>query len=145
ATARTESSRPIGPLLLLALGLMLLAVSALALRTAHYTRGQISDVPEYQSYGESMTDGKLPYRDFWLEYPPGALPAFALPALAERAHLTSYTQAFSGLMWLCAAMALLAMTVTLGNTKASVAHASAAVVFLGLSPLVLGRLIVQRF
>jgi hypothetical protein len=92
-----------------------------------------------------MTDGRVPYRDFWLEYPPGALPAFALPALAQRENLSSYSAAFSGLMWLCAAMALLAMTVTLRYLSGSIVRTSAAVAFIALAPVVLGRLIIQRF
>jgi hypothetical protein len=47
-----------------------------------YARDQIVDTPIYQRYGESMTRGEVPYRDFELEYPPAALPVFLLPALA---------------------------------------------------------------
>ena len=39
------------------------------------------DVPLYQSFGDRMADGEVPYRDFRVEYPPGALPAFLLPSL----------------------------------------------------------------
>jgi hypothetical protein len=31
-----------------------------------------SDVTVYQTYGSKMLDGAMPYRDFRMEYPPGA-------------------------------------------------------------------------
>ena len=33
----------------------------------------------YEEYGEAMVDGKVPYRDFDVEYPPLALPVFLFP------------------------------------------------------------------
>jgi Glycosyltransferase family 87 len=39
-----------------------------------------SDVRVYQPYGAEIVNGAVPYRDFELEYPPGALPMFVLPA-----------------------------------------------------------------
>ena len=39
------------------------------------------DVPLYQSFGDRIVDGEVPYRDFRVEYPPGSLPAFVLPSL----------------------------------------------------------------
>ena len=44
----------------------------------------ISDTPVYERYGERIADGDLPYRDFSLEYPPGALPAFAVTQSWDR-------------------------------------------------------------
>ena len=43
------------------------------------------DVPLYQSFGDRMVEGEVPYRDFRVEYPPGSLPAFVLPSLVARA------------------------------------------------------------
>ena len=36
----------------------------------------ISDTGVYQRYGERIAGGDLPYRDFAVEYPPGALVPF---------------------------------------------------------------------
>ena len=53
------------------------------LHTGFYKHKQIIDTPVYQHYGNAIADGKVPYRDFDVEYPPGALPMFALPGLAR--------------------------------------------------------------
>ncbi len=42
-------------------------------------------------YGESVAEGEVPYRDFSLEYPPGALPPVVVPALVPG---VSYSAAF---------------------------------------------------
>ena len=69
--------------------LALLALAALALlaATAVFTWSRALDdpsswdVPLYQSFGDRIAGGEVPYRDFRVEYPPGALPAFGLPSL----------------------------------------------------------------
>ena len=40
-----------------------------------------TDVTLYRHYGEAMANGGVPYRDIDIEYPPGALPLFVLPAI----------------------------------------------------------------
>jgi hypothetical protein len=44
---------------------------------------QSADIDFYTAYGELSRSGALPYRDFRIEYPPGALPAILLPALFD--------------------------------------------------------------
>ena len=51
----------------------------LALGHWFFAHGRISDAPFYQSYGLQMRLGAVPYRDFPLDYPPGALPVFVAP------------------------------------------------------------------
>ena len=43
----------------------------------------LGDIPLYQTYGEAVLDRRVPYRDFFVEYPPGALPALVAPAAAS--------------------------------------------------------------
>jgi Glycosyltransferase family 87 len=57
---------------------LLVITSALTMRPPESIAG--SDVTVYATYGLRMLDGELPYRDFALEYPPGAAVLFALPA-----------------------------------------------------------------
>jgi len=62
-----------------AVGAALFAV-ACALPHVGIFRGHI-DTSLFQSYGDRTLHGEVPYRDFSLEYPPGALPAFVAPSL----------------------------------------------------------------
>ena len=40
-----------------------------------------NDLSIYREAGKAILSGYLPYRDFFIEYPPGSLPAFVPPAL----------------------------------------------------------------
>jgi hypothetical protein len=40
-----------------------------------------NDLALYREAGEAILRGEVPYRDFYIEYPPGSLPAFIPPAL----------------------------------------------------------------
>jgi MFS family permease len=40
-----------------------------------------NDLSIYRQAGESLLRGEIPYRDFFIEYPPGSLPTFVPPAL----------------------------------------------------------------
>jgi uncharacterized membrane protein len=103
---------------------------------------QIIDTPVYQEYGELIAEGQVPYRDFELEYPPGALPVFWLPTLAPEEH---YRGAFELLMWALAAGALLLVLVTLRRLGASPPELLAAAFVVGLVPLLLGSVVLTRY
>jgi hypothetical protein len=90
------SSRPSVGLVAAFCAALFLASWAL-LHVGFYRHDQVVDTPVYQKYGDWMTAGKVPYRDFGVEYPPGALPAFVLPALAD-GHGRSYRSMFETLM-----------------------------------------------
>src|SRR2546427_13261668 len=108
------------------------AVSWTVLHGGFYTHRQILDTPVYQRYGNAMADGKVPYRDFDVEYPPGALPVFALPGLAEPGHdqqvSAGFRRAFETLMWICGAVALVAMALVLRAPRRGAASVWGAVV-----------------
>ena len=57
-----------------------------ALHWGFYTRDPLRDTPLYEHYGDLMLRGRVPYRDFGVEYPPAALPVFVLPALVAGRH-----------------------------------------------------------
>lgn len=44
-------------------------------------RENSNDLEIYWETGEAVLAGQLPYRDFFIEYPPGSIPAFVPPAL----------------------------------------------------------------
>ena len=104
--------------------------------------GQAADVALYQQYGDQLLDGRIPYRDYFVEYPPGALLAFVLPSLGPAAH---YTTLFQLLMALCGAVAIAALALVLALTSTSRARLWGGTAFAALAPLVLGRTILDRF
>ena len=127
----------------------LFVVSWTLLHAGFYRHKQILDTPVYQRYGNAIADGKIPYRDFAVEYPPGALPVFALPGLAEPGkdqHVSpTFRRAFETLMWVCGAAALMAMAVILRVLRRSSLDVWAALFFAALAPLLLGSVILSRF
>lgn len=114
-----------------------------------YKHHVILDTPVYQHYGNAIANGQVPYRDFSLEYPPGALPMFALPGLAEPGHdqdvTPGFRHSFETLMWLCGAVALGAMSIALVAVRAGAFRAWSALVFAALAPLALGSVILSRY
>jgi hypothetical protein len=119
------------------------------LHVGFYRHKQVIDTPVYQRYGNAIADGKVPYRDFAVEYPPGALPMFALPGLAEPGKnqqvSAGFRRTFETLMWMCGAVALLAMAVVLRVLRRSNLNVWAALCFAAVAPLLLGSVILSRF
>ena len=142
------------------LALLTAAALALLVGTAALTWSRADDasswdVPLYQSFGDQMADGEVPYRDFRVEYPPGSLPVFLLPSLAAadgepvyepelNDAARGYARGFAALMTalLAATVALTAMS--LAALRASVGHAPA-LALVGATPLLLGELALTRF
>jgi uncharacterized membrane protein len=115
-----------------------------------YTHKQITDTGVYQRYGHHIAHGQVPYRDFKLEYPPGALPVFILPGLVspgpDGEHLTrGFRRTFETLMWMCGAVALCAMAFILRQLRASALETWSALLLAALAPLALGSVILSRF
>jgi hypothetical protein len=106
-----------------------------------FVREQISDLPVYRSYGEAISHGRVPYRDFSVEYPPAALPLFALPSFGPG----SYSGDFDRLIWLCGVAALACMAFALRSLRAPPARIWLALGFAALAPLALGSVVLTRF
>jgi len=127
----------------------LFVVSWMLLHAGFYRHKQLIDTPVYQRYGNAIADGKVPYRDFELEYPPGALPVFALPGLAKPGkdqHVTTgFRRSFETIMWVCGAVALMAMAVVLRVLRRSTVNVWSALCFAALAPLLLGSVVLSRF
>jgi Glycosyltransferase family 87 len=67
---------------------------------------RVNDLFVYRSFAEAVLHGGLPYRDVFLEYPPLAAPAIALPGLAGTGE-AAFRLAFAGWTFLLAAGLLL--------------------------------------
>jgi hypothetical protein len=118
--------------------------SLTVLHWGFYQHNLILDTVEYHRYGNAMLDGQVPYRDFGVEYPPGALPVFAAPATGHDG-FSLYNREFQVLMALCGIGALFAMTLALRSLAASAERMAAALAFAALAPLVLGSVILYRY
>lgn len=70
-----------------------------------------NDLRIYRDTGEAILRGEVPYRDFFIEYPPGSAPAFVPPALFSGS-MDGYITLFAHEMALVlvAALVLLALT-----------------------------------
>jgi hypothetical protein len=99
--------------------------------TWFWSHGQLVDWPTYRDYGQAIVDhGRLPYRDFAVEYPPGALPVFIAPAPAA-----DYASAFAWLMAVCG-LVLVAVVAAIRREAAW---------YVALAPVLVGSLILSRF
>ena len=125
-----------------ALGLVLFFISFGILHTGPFDGYEIVDTPTYKAYGDAIVGGQVPYRDFGLEYPPGALPMFALPSLAPS---DDYRPAFEALVALCGAATIVFAVAALVAVGARPERLYAAAAFLGLAPLALGPVLLTRF
>jgi hypothetical protein len=116
-------------------------VSFGALHYGFWTHGLLMDTPVYERYGDAIVHGaRVPYRDFGVEYPPGALPVFAAPSIvAGSGDFDRYRAAFETLMLLCGgvAAALVGLVVTERRKTATL--------LAGLAPLALGPVVLSRF
>ena len=127
-----------------AAGVCLFLASWWVLHHGFYTRDQIVDLPVYEQYGERMTQGDVPYRDFTVEYPPAALPVFLVPALGD-GDSDTFRRRFEGLMAAFGAAAVACLALALAALGAGLRRTAAAVAFVALAPLLLGSVLLSRF
>jgi Glycosyltransferase family 87 len=145
--ARAESwSRPASGAwpLVAAAGVCLFLASWWGLHHGFYERDQIVDLPVYENYGEAMTRGDVPYRDFAVEYPPAALPVFLVPALGN-GDPDTYRRRFEGLMAAFGAVLVACVALSLAVLGAGLGRLAAGVGFVAAAPLLLGSVILSRF
>jgi uncharacterized membrane protein len=123
------------------IGLVLLGfiVGWATLMSLHLTT-DATDVPRYWMYGEAMRHGQVPYRDFEVEYPPGALSAFGLPALFGTTY-RAYRIAFEVLMGAVGAGLIVATAIVQARLAARslAAPAFVAAATIALGPITLGH------
>jgi len=112
-----------------------------------YTRRLLMDTPVYERYGDAIVHGsELPYRDFAVEYPPGALPVFAAPSLGAAAgDFHQYSRLFEVLMLVCGATAAALTGFLLSLQRAGIPRLVGGTLLAGLAPLALGPVVLSRF
>jgi uncharacterized membrane protein len=120
--SRPEAAVAAGGLFLLCWGLVHLNF---------WSRGALVDWPTYQRYGDAILNhGLVPYRDFALEYPPGALAMFIAPAA-----FGNYAAAFAWQMSVCGVV----LVVVVAAIRREAAF------YVALAPVLAGSLILSRF
>jgi Glycosyltransferase family 87 len=108
-------------------------------------QAQITDTGVYSTYGDAVASGQVPYRDFRLEYPPGALPVFVLPSLGHAGDRASYDRWFDRLMALCGCFTLVGVALALRALGAGPVRAAAALLLVAVTPLLLGSVVLSRY
>jgi hypothetical protein len=123
-------------------GIALFTASASLPSVGLFDDEQIGDTPAYARHGAAFLDGRVPYRDFYLEYPPGALPVFVLPAVGGD---EGYPSRFKAIALLLGAAIAAGVVATLVAARARRAHVFAAVAFVGVSPAALGPVFLVNY
>jgi hypothetical protein len=127
-----------------ALAIGLFAASWAILHVGFFTHHPVKDTPLYERYGEQIVDGEFPYRDIRLEYPPASLPFFAVPAIGKPSDET-FEHRFEWMMLFCGGAMVALMAAALTVLKATPARVMWALGFAGISPLLVGPVILTRF
>jgi Glycosyltransferase family 87 len=148
-SSRSESWSQPADYRVLALGGVAIAVFIggwVALHHGWLSRGQIMDTPVYQKYGDAIVHGEAPYRDFGVEYPPGALPTFAAPSLfSEEGNASEYRRNFGTVMAACGVALLVALAFSVMSLGFGTAATAGALGLAALAPLLLGTVVLTRF
>jgi hypothetical protein len=118
-----------------------------------------SDVTLYEAYGSKMLDGAMPYRDFKMEYPPGASLMFVLPAThvvegssteqvswgPPDATARRYYRGFTLLVLLLMAATVVLTALTLAVMRRSARAMLLSLAVVAFSPLMIGQVVPERF
>jgi hypothetical protein len=102
----------------------------------------VGDTPLYQRYGENARDGLVPYADFFMEYPPAALPVFVAPTVGDR---DDYARNSKLLQIAFGAGCLVLMVIALVPAARRPHDLYLAALLFAVSPLLLGRVTFARF
>jgi uncharacterized membrane protein len=100
------------------------------------------DVHLYQGFADAVFDGRVPYRDFFMEYPPGALAVFLPPAAFGSSH---YNAAFKVLMALCGIATLVVLAMVLDRFGVAPWRLWTAVLLFALSPIAVGPISLNTY
>lgn len=123
-------------------GIALFAGAASLPSVGLFDEAQIGDTPAYARHGTAILDGRVPYRDFYLEYPPGALPVFVVPAVGGD---DGYAQRFKALALLLGAAVVAGVVATLAAARAPTVHVFAAAALVGVAPAALGPVFLVNY
>jgi len=142
---RADRERLLGPQLAGAAAFA--AVWWLMTHWTYYKDWLYGDVRLYENWGSLTAAHYLPYRDFPLEYPPGAVPIFVSPIYLRKlaGYHETYFNWFRIELLVIGLLTLVVAAWALRMLGASRPRAYAALAFIGVSPILLGPIALSRF
>src|SRR5262245_12538538 len=146
-TLSASSSRPADTSFAIAatlVAVVLFLVGWGVLHRGFFTHDQIVDTPVYERYGSAIDSGQVPYRDFAVEYPPDALPVFALPA-SGGAKGDAFRRRFELGMAFLGEVMIISVAVALVALGAGRRRLLAALGFVALAAVAVGPVVLSRF
>lgn len=137
-----RSTSPRAAAAIAAAGVALLLLLSLAPPQRILSRSGHGDAAEYFRYAQRTFDGQIPYRDFRIEYPPGALPVLLAAGPADH----GYYNRFRVLMLAFGAATVALSVIAPFLAGANAAELAAGTLVLATLPLTLNPgLVVDRF
>jgi len=122
---------------------VLFLASCLVARGGLLSSADPGDVGRYHEFADRILDGALPYRDFYMEYPPGAVPAFLAPsALGD---LVGYNLSFKLVVMLAGAALVAALVAVLVRLGVGPRGAAVALGLVVVTPVALGAVVLNRY
>jgi hypothetical protein len=117
-------------------------LACIVMRGGLVSTERFGDVGLYQVDAHRILHGQIPYRDFFFEYPPGALAAFLLPAAISTAHYVTLFKILMAILGVVTIFVVVPIAESIGQTRRrSVATLGA----LALAPLLLGPLVLDEY
>ena len=107
-----------------------------------FRAARFRDLHIYQGYAERFLHGDLPYRDVFVEYPPGAFAVFMPPTALGEEH---YNALFKVLMALCGAATIVLAALVLVELGATRRRLFVSLGLLALAPVALGPISLNTY
>jgi uncharacterized membrane protein len=107
-----------------------------------FRAARFRDVHLYGGFARAVFAGHVPYRDFFMEYPPGALAVFLPPQVFGSSH---YNAGFKALMALCGAVTIVVLALLLVRLGATRGRLWVALGLFALSPIALGPISLNTY
>jgi hypothetical protein len=124
-------------------GIAAFLASCAAARGGFFSSADPGDVVRYHEFVRSMQDGQLPYRDFYMEYPPGAIGPFLAPLLLTA--VAGYNLAFKFTVAAAGVGAIAATAVGLRLLGAERLRAAVTYATIAITPAALGAVVLNRY
>src|ERR671939_961794 len=107
-----------------------------------FRAARFRDLYLYQGYAEHLLHGVLPYRDVFVEYPPGAFAVFLPPTAFGASH---YNAAFKALMALCGAATIVLVALLLAELGVTRRRLLGSIGLLAVAPVALGPISLNTY